>query len=148
MAAGFLAVQLDLSTHTITCPCLWTVETGKPCYHGAAVILKTQSEWNEPLWFHKIYHVSTYKRMYEKPAPAITTYGVLKSSPILPPEAIKQAGHPKESRYVSRSLNKRTCSACGEVGHFEKKCKAPNTKRRFEHHLKEAEKYVKGVAIS
>jgi hypothetical protein len=27
MAAGFLAVELDLSTHEITCPCLWTVET-------------------------------------------------------------------------------------------------------------------------
>jgi hypothetical protein len=64
MATEFLSVELDLLTHKITCPCLWTVETGKPCYHGAAVILETESEWNDLRWFHKIYHLSTYKQMY------------------------------------------------------------------------------------
>jgi hypothetical protein len=127
----FLAVELDLSTHKITYPCLWTVETGKPCYHGAAVILATQSEWNDPRWFNEMYHVSTYKRMYEKPATAISTAGVLTSYPILLPEAIKQKVRPKQKRYYeSQYLNKRTCAACGDEGHFEKSC----THRRFDVH--------------
>lgn len=148
LATEFLAVELDLSTFKITCPCLWTVETGKPCYHGAAVIIKTESEWNDPRWFHTIYHLSTYKRMYEKPVPVISTSGVLKSDPILPPEAIKQKGRPKTKRKESQSTKKRTCSACGEDGRFEKGCINPSTKRRFEHHRREVEKYVKSVEES
>jgi hypothetical protein len=63
-------------------------------------------------------------RCKEKPAP-ITTYGVLKSNPILPPEAIKQAGPPKTSRYVSQS-SKDVLSV--EGGPFRENGKAPNTK--------------------
>jgi hypothetical protein len=149
-ATEFLAVELNLSTFEITCPCLWTFETGKPCYHGAAVIIKTESEWNDPRWFHKIYHLSTYKRMYEKPAPAISTSGVLKGHPILPPEAIAQKGRPKSKRIEkqSRSTKKRTCPACGEAGHFAKSCLKPSTQMRFDRYRRDVEKYVNGVEES
>jgi hypothetical protein len=47
MAAGFLGVELDLSTHKITCPCQWTVE--KTLLSWTAVILNTigmeRSRW-------------------------------------------------------------------------------------------------------
>jgi hypothetical protein len=131
MATEFLAVELNLSTFEITCPCLWTVETGKPCYHGAAVIIKTESEWNEPRRFYKIYHLSTYKRMYEKPAPALSTSGVLlKSHPILPPGTIARRDVPRQS-VKSRSL---------EGSHFEKSCLKLSTQRRFDHYRQDVEK--------
>jgi hypothetical protein len=57
-----------------------------------------RSEWNDPRRFYKIYHLSTCKRMYEKPAPAISTSGgVLKSHYILPPEAIARRDGSRQS---------------------------------------------------
>jgi hypothetical protein len=57
---------------------------------------QTRSEWNDPLVSKiKIYHLRLTNRYSERTCPAIsTTYGVLKSNPILPPEAIK-AGPPR-----------------------------------------------------
>ena len=73
-----LLVSIDGLSHTDICPCQWTQETGRICYHGLAAIYRTTSAWigqmsiDDLMWYSLPYHVTTLQNMYG-PIPVLPT---------------------------------------------------------------------------
>jgi len=144
------AVQRNVATGKIYCPCIYIVEFGLPCGHaipcidrlartGMTVCDSLSSFWSSPM-----YHVSTLLQQHYVPPVAFSfTRNDFEQFPLLPP-VLKYtvAGRKRKKRFKSRndegaSLRRSggkhyMCSLCGKVdGRNRSTCRHVNMKKNI-----------------
>jgi len=139
-------VVMSLLPHTPPACCAWSLVSGIPCYHGAAVILQNHGAANMHKFIEQRYLSAPWKDMYseaEYKLPAQHVFdGILLEAKqrvfsgdclhmpkALPPprgRPVTNAGERNQSWYEQGSAkpNKRVylCSLCHRKGHARDKC--------------------------
>jgi hypothetical protein len=64
-----IAVEVDVESFTVTCPCRSPEEYGGPCWHGMALIIEKDLRPHDPRRYNTCFSVSTYNEMYCAPVP-------------------------------------------------------------------------------
>jgi hypothetical protein len=124
----YVSVTIDTENFVCTCPCRHAEEFGYPCQHGFAVLCHINENTNNPAWFDRVYHMETYRTMYNVLVPNTPTLGHLTVNEMLPPDFRLTPNTPQPRRYESRAVKKpRECSFCGTQGHSYMTCTTPNT---------------------
>ena len=140
------AVQLNVVTGKICCPCKFIVEFGLPCRHAIPCIDElartgmTACDSLSSFWSSPMYHVSTLLQQHYVPPVAFSfTRNDFEQFPLLPP-VLKYtiAGKKRKKRFKSRNeegaaLRKSggknyRCGLCGKDGHNKSTCRRVDMK--------------------
>jgi Transposase, Mutator family len=139
--ARSVVVLIDTAKHSCVCPCRHAEEFGYPCKHGFAVICYLNLDPNNPAWFNEVFHMKSYRAMYNILIPDTTTLGHLSVRELVPPNFRRLPGRPQTKRYVSKSENPHTCSFCGVKEHSYLTCTTPSTEYIYNGYKKKAMEY-------
>ena len=125
------------SVYVCTCKLMW--DTGRLCKHAISVFVKLNNinnigSWN--LWdtrwviLKEVYLVSAYFDQYNCRIPSVTVPHVPQvDARIQPWDIAPKVGRPKKRRMIAGEGSKRTCQACGRMGHYSNTCVQANTQK-------------------
>jgi hypothetical protein len=142
---AMLLVKVQAGSHTVSCPCLWTKETGRICWHALAAIYRGPSNLavtDDPYWYALPYHVTELRAMYESIPVSSSTLDRLVARPLVPERCHKQRGAKTKKRKTTGG-GSRMCKLCGEIGHYN--CTSPNVTMVIAAFAQQAVNYLRGL---